>query len=95
MNKIEIGKKNNDGSYAVRIERRGRVIMTPVYLTDSEEREINKLRNKQRWVLQNIVEPKLQQEWNDTHKYGYCPHCHISIPMNGVCDICGYDAKNK
>lgn len=23
------------------------------------------------------------------HREGYCPHCHMLIPMSGICD-CGY-----
>ena len=24
-------------------------------------------------------------------KRGVCPHCHIVLPENGICDICGYE----
>ena len=26
------------------------------------------------------------------HREGYCPHCHMLIPLNGVCD-CGYTRR--
>lgn len=26
------------------------------------------------------------------HREGYCPHCHMLIPMSGICD-CGYVKK--
>ena len=33
-----------------------------------------------------------RQEYNLEHRNGYCPHCHMLIPLNGQCE-CGYEIR--
>lgn len=37
-------------------------------------------------------EEEAQMRHDREHRNGYCPHCHMLIPMSGVCD-CGYTTR--
>ena len=44
---------------------------------------------KERWIITTIIEQqnaKLKKQYKIDHANGYCPHCHMLIPLNGHCD---------
>lgn len=56
------------------------------------DRELTKDEKAQKrkvlYAMRKQAERDLQQ-YKEEHRHGFCPHCHMLIPMNGICD-CGY-----
>jgi type IV secretory pathway VirD2 relaxase len=63
------------------------------------EEEISEQENQNRQLAKRKLmyamrkrEEEAQNKYNEEHRNGYCPHCHMLIPMSGKCD-CGYEVK--
>lgn len=58
------------------------------------EREYDERKTKQRKLMYalNMRAKEERDRYNDEHRNGYCPECHMLIPMNGICE-CGYEVQ--
>lgn len=59
-------------------------------MTDSDYTEAKEALKRLRKVKHMEI-AKDQDDAKSILKRGVCPHCHIVLPENGICDICGYE----
>ena len=63
-----------------------------IRLTDEELSEADKRQLKrQRYatmIARRMQESKDLQQYELEHKNGYCPKCHMLLPLSGKCDNC-------
>lgn len=59
-------------------------------MTDSDYGEAREAAKRLRKVKYMEI-AKDQDDAKSILKRGVCPHCHIVLPENGICDICGYE----
>lgn len=57
-----------------------------IYEIKTEEEESDKIRIA--LLLRKI--DRLERKRREEEKRRICPHCHMVIPTNGICDECGY-----
>lgn len=50
------------------------------------EPEPTKDEKKRKALAMHFAQLERDAQKTFDHKNGYCPHCHMLIPLNGVCD---------
>lgn len=61
----------------------------PYEMNNADRIEAAEIHKRMRFVEKLMIAQDLQDR-ADKEARGYCPHCHILLPLTGECDICGY-----
>lgn len=61
--------------------------LTDEELTEADKRQLKRQRFAMVRMLQRQESKDLQQ-YELEHKNGYCPKCHMLLPLSGKCDNC-------
>lgn len=67
---------------------RGQYVLESDFLSPREIEEQNALAKRANYA-RNM---RIREEEEKTARRGYCPKCHLLLPLSGVCD-CGYNKK--